>query len=275
MSDVRKSALSERWRLKEACRVQFRIIGALIRREMRAHFGESRLGYLWAIIEPLLHLIVLIVLFDYVLARRSPLAGNVVLYMVTGLMPYFLWYKLAAYVAGAIDNNRALLRLPPVKPFDVIVSRAILETGTYLFVGFLLLVGLALVGTSSAEVVPHDALALAAALGAATGLGFGVGCLNAVIRIFVPNWSAIFGLLLSPVFLLSGIWFLPEEVPQPFRGYLLLNPLMHDILWVRSAFYRGYDPPDLDRTYALVSAVGVVLVGLALLRVNRRRLLEE
>lgn len=275
MSDVRKSVSLERWRLAEALRVQFRIIGALMRREMRAHFGESRLGYLWAVLEPLLHLIVLIVLFDYILVRRSHLGGSMVLFMVTGLMPYFFYYKLATYVAGAVDNNRALLRLPPVKPLDVIVSRALLETATYVFVGFLLLIGLALAGESPSAVVPYDGLALAAAIATATGLGFGIGCINAVVRIFVPNWPAIFGLLLSPIFLLSGIWFLPDEVPQPFRGYLLFNPLMHVILWVRSAFYRGYEPADLDRTYASVCALGVVIVGIAVVRLNRHRLLEE
>jgi transposase len=107
--------LRQSWALSgEAIRLQSRVIAALVRRETRAHFGEMRLGYLWAIIEPALHLIVLGLLFSYVLRRHSPLGGSMIMFMLTGLMTYFLFYKLATYVAGAVSENRALLNLPPL-----------------------------------------------------------------------------------------------------------------------------------------------------------------
>ncbi|GEP58626.1 ABC transporter permease [Reyranella soli] len=256
----------------DAIRLQFRVIAALVRRETRAHFGESRLGYLWAIIEPMLHLIVLGLLFSYVLKRHSPLGGSMIMFMLTGLMTYFLFYKLAAYVAGAVAGNRSLLNLPPIKPLDVMISRAILEAATYLFVGFLMFLGLVLAGHG--EAIPRHPLSLAAAIAVTIAFGFGVGTINAIIQVFVTNWSTIFGFLLSPLFLLSGLWFLPESVPPPFRGYLLYNPLMHCIMWVRSGYYRNYDPPDLDRGYAVLSSALTVAIGLMLLRATRRKLLE-
>lgn len=244
-----------------------------MRREMRAHFGEMRLGYLWALIEPALHLAVMSVLFVYILKRHSPLGGDLNLFMLTGLLPYFLFYKLALYLAGSIDENRPLLKLPPVKPFDVILARALLESATYIFVGFLLFAGLALVGEST-DVIPYQPLKLMSGIAATVAFGFGIGCINTVIRLFLHNWTTIFGLLLSPAFLLSGIWFLPDAIPQPFRDILLLNPVMHYIMWVRAGFYRGYEPPELDSGYALMWSAGVVVVGLALLRISRRKLLE-
>jgi capsular polysaccharide transport system permease protein len=256
-----------------AVELQLRVIAALMRREMRAHFGEARLGYLWAVIEPILHLTILAVLFDYVLKRHNPLGGSLNLFMMTGLLPYFLYYKLATYLAGAVEGNRSLLSVPVIKPLDVFVSRALLEVATHLLVGLILFGGIAMIGDAD-EAVPHAPLQLVLAVAATAGLGFGAGCTNAVIRIFLRNWTAIFGLLLSPLFLLSGIWFLPNEVPQPFRDYLLLNPVMHLIMWVRSTFYPGYEPAELDRTYAAVWSIAAVLIGLALLRVSRRKLVE-
>ncbi len=258
------------WR--EGIRLQFRVIAALIRRETRAHFGESRLGYLWAVIEPTLHLVVLGLLFSYVMKRHSPLGGSMMMFMLTGLMTYFLFYKLASYVAGAVSGNRSLLNLPPIKPLDVMVARAILEATTYLFVGFILFFWLAMTGHGDA--VPSHPIRLAAAIATTICLGFGVGVINSIIQIFVLNWSTIFGFVLSPVFLLSGIWFLPDGVPPPFRGYLLYNPLMHCVMWVRSGYYRSYDPPDLDRGYAVGVSLLIVTVGLTLLRVMHRKMLE-
>jgi capsular polysaccharide transport system permease protein len=255
-----------------AARLQLRVIAALVRRETRAHFGESRLGYLWALIEPALHLTAFALLFGYVFRRSNPLGGNLTLFMLTGLIPYFLYYKLATYLAGAIEGNRALLNLPPVKPLDVLVSRGILEASTYLFVGFIALVGLFVAGIGDA--LPHYPLRLAVALTVILGFGFGVGIANAVIRVFIRNWASIFMLCIGPIYLLSGIWFLPEEIPPPFRDYLLYNPLMHFIMWVRSSFYVNYDSEYLDKRYATASTIVVFVLALALVRVARRKLLE-
>jgi capsular polysaccharide transport system permease protein len=256
----------------DAARQQIRVIAALLRRETRAHFGDSRLGYLWAIIEPILHLLAFAVVFAYILPRHAPLGHSLLLFMLTGLMPYFLYYKLATYVAGAIEGNRALLNLPPVKPLDVVVARGILEAVTYLLVGFILLVGLFLSGTD--EAVPNQPTNLAAALMTIVVFGFGLGLINAVIRVFIYNWVTIFSLFLGPLYLLSGIWFLPEQVPPPFRDYLLYNPIMHFLMWVRTGFYRGYNPDYLDRFYAVTWSVAMLVAGLALFRVARRKLLE-
>jgi capsular polysaccharide transport system permease protein len=256
----------------EGLRLQVRVIVALILRETRVHFGEMRLGYLWAVIEPTLHLIAYALIFSYLLRRLSPFGGSLVVFSFTGLIPFFLYYKQSIYLAGAIDGNRMLLNLPPVKPIDVFMARGILEAATYLFAGFIILLCIGIYGV--ADAVPARPVELMPAFMGTVLLGFGVGITNAVIRIFIRNWMVIFGFLLSPIFLVSGIWFLPSQVPPPYRDYLLYNPLMHYIMWTRVGFYRNYDPAELDRGYALWWSLAVVVLGLTLLRVARRKLLE-
>src|SRR6185369_9680042 len=103
-----------------ALRSQVRIVSALVRREMVAHYGESRLGYLWAFLGPTLQLIGVVVLFDLVMHRTAPLGRSTALFVLTGFVPYFLYSKIALYVSSAVAGNRSLLALPPIKPFDVI-----------------------------------------------------------------------------------------------------------------------------------------------------------
>jgi capsular polysaccharide transport system permease protein len=272
MTNVAQDSPAERSHWLSGAHQNVRVIAALLRREMLTHFGELRLGYLWAIIEPGLHLGVYALLFVYIFKRHNPLGGSLVLFMLTGLMTYFLYSKLASYLAGAVDGNRALLNLPPVKPLDVLVARAILEASTYLLVGFILLVTMYLF--DGTDVVPSDALELVAALVCTIGFGVGVGMTNAVIRTFIPNWMTIFGMISSPAFLLSGIWFLPSQIPMPYRELILYIPLAQYITWVRTAFYSHYKPTDLDRGYAIWCSVVAVGLGLALLRVARRKILE-
>ena len=255
-----------------AVRAHIRVVGALVRREMRARGGESRLGYLWAVIEPLLHLLAYLLIFEYLLQRNSSLGGGMPLFMLTGIVPYFLFSKMARYVSGAVVSNRSLLNLPPVKPIDVIVARVVLEAATYLFVGFVMFVSLYLGGT--ADAIPYDPLAVMQACALAICLGLGVGMINIVIQSFFHNWMSIFGLLSFPLWFFSGIWFLPEQIPQPYRDYMLYNPVMHAVMWFRTGFYRDFKAIFLDAPYAVGAGVVIVAVGLALMRVARRKLLE-
>lgn len=253
-------------------RTHVRVVGALVRREMRAHGGESRLGYLWAVIEPLLHLLAYIVIFEYLMKRSSALGGSMPLFLLTGIVPYFLYSKMATYVSGAIVSNKSLLSLPPVKPIDVVVARVVLESATYLFVSFVMFTGLFLAG--NADAIPYDPLAVMQACALAICLGLGVGMINMVIQSFFHNWMSMFGLLSFPLWFFSGIWFLPEQVPQPYREYMLYNPLLDVVMWFRTGFYRDFRPLFLDVPYAVGVAVLLMAIGLALMRVARRKLLE-
>lgn len=253
-------------------RTHIRVVGALVRREMKVHGGESRLGYLWAVIEPMLHLLAYLVLFEYVLKRHSSLGGSIPLFLMTGIIPYFLFSKMVVYVSSAVASNRQLLNLPPVKPIDVVVARVVLESATYLFVGFVMFLGLYMGGTNDA--VPHEPLAVMQACALAICLGLGLGMINMVIQSFFHNWMGMYGLFSFPLWFFSGIWFLPEQVPQPYRDYMLYNPLMHVVMWFRSGFYRDFKAASLDAPYAIGCGVLLVAVGLALMRVTRRKLLE-
>jgi capsular polysaccharide transport system permease protein len=261
---------TEAW--ADALRMQVRVIAALVRRETRAHFGESRLGYLWAIIEPASHLVIWLVLFVYIFRRRVPFGGSMPLFFLTGLVPYFLYYKVAMYLSGAVAGNRSLLNLPPIKPLDVLLARAILESATYVFVAVVLFFGLFLTGVDQA--IPADFLALIAAVAAIVIFGTGLGMFNAVMMAFIPKWGFFFYTFFGPLYLLSGLFFLAEEVPPTYRHYLMYNPLFHYVSWFRTAFYPGFSHDYLDRGYALTWSISALTLGLALLRIARRKLLE-
>jgi capsular polysaccharide transport system permease protein len=254
-----------------SARIQLRVIAALIRREMRAHFGDSRMGYLWALLEPAMHLAVYMALFAYILQRRASLGTSTALFIMTGVIPYFMYSKVAAYVGGAIGGNRSLLTLPLVKPHDVIIARCMLEAATYYVVGFLTFLALFLHGID--EAVPHDLLSVLEATAIAIAMGTGVGMINIVIVSFIRNWMMLFGFISTPLWFLSCLWYLPEQVPEPLRYYLLYNPLVHVFLLFRMGFYRDFNPGLLDVPYAIAFATILVALGLALMNVARRRIL--
>jgi capsular polysaccharide transport system permease protein len=266
--EIQASAAEEVRQTLRRFKIQLRIVGALTLREVRGRFGSARLGYAWAIVEPIAHIVILTAVFT-AMVRHSPIGTTFSVFFMTGVIPYFFFSKTASKLSGAITANRALLQLPGVTNLDVVFSRALLELATLLLILTFLLAGLSATGdlhvnTSLSPITIMFAIALA------WGLGLGVGLINAVLNSMFPTWILIFQLLISPIYLLSGVFYMVERVPQPFGYWLRYNPLVHVICHFRSGFFPNYGTAVLDLKYLASWVLGSILIGLMLERALRR-----
>lgn len=237
---------------------QLRVIFALVVREARVRHGRSRLGYLWAILEPALMISFLTFLFD-LLRPPSAAGGNFAVFFATGVLTFQLFRNISQFVSNAFEANRPLLNYPPVKRIDPVIARAILEFSTSLLVIFLVLsFQIVVIDASMPNSLPDMALA-AGLLGA---LGVGVGLCLAVTRSYYPAIGNIYLIIMSPAFFLSAVFFSLQSVPTELRKYLVWNPLVHGIEGFRAGYYSGYRNPDLDLAYLGWWALASLFLGL-------------
>src|SRR5690625_4369459 len=111
--------------------VQGRVVHALVLREMRGRYGRSSLGYLWALVEPLL-LVGVFTLGYMLIGRRSPPQGMEFLpFLATGIITYLSMRNIASRMSGAIESNRGLLLYPHVPPFDLMIGTPLLAGATF------------------------------------------------------------------------------------------------------------------------------------------------
>jgi tetratricopeptide (TPR) repeat protein len=75
--------------LRDGLRTQRRVIRALIIRETRTRFAEYKLGYGWALIEPILHIALLSVMFAVLMHGRPPIGRHFFIFYYTGLIRYY------------------------------------------------------------------------------------------------------------------------------------------------------------------------------------------
>ena len=258
--------------MAEAFVIQARVIGALILRETRTRFGASKIGYVWALLEPIGHVVVLGFVY-FLFGRKTPVGNSLELYFITGIFPYFLYEKTGTRLSGALTANKALLNLPMVRNLDVIFARAILELATILVVLLILIAGLVLAGVE--EAIPFNPVQAGEAFLVMWLFGTGIGSINAVINSINKSWDNIFKLLTRPIFLLSGIFYSVDHFPEPFRTYLLYNPIIHGVEWFRSGFYEDYSVETLDKPYLIAWAFCSLVAGLALEWVMAKKISSE
>jgi capsular polysaccharide transport system permease protein len=245
---------------------QMRVIGALILRETRTRFGKSRLGYAWAVLSPLIQISVISFVFYMAGRNHPPVGGNIVLFFASGVLPYQLCMKTASMLMNAIRSNETLMYYPVVEQLDTIFARFILELATYILI-MLVLFGSIL--TYLGHPVP-DFLQLIGAIGGLALLGLGIGIINAVLSSFIKSWDRIFSAISTPLYFMSGIFFLIDRMPEQARAVLAWNPILHGIEWFREGMFAELHSSTLDRGYLYSFGLVLTLVGLALERVLRR-----
>lgn len=253
-------------RRRNALQIQRSVLFALVVRELRARVQGRWLGLLWMVTEPLAHVLLIVALFGF---RRGFATTDVDLpvFLVTGLLPFFVFRNLARRLPQAVRANRGLFAYRQVLPFDAMAARAIVEVGLY---GAVAVVALVLLGWLGYHWLPSAPLELAAVGVLLIALGTALGIVLAVAAHERPRVDTVVGLAFVPLYLVSGVIFPLHALPPEVREWLLWNPVLHLIELVRAHFIAAYQPlPGVEFGYPLAVTIVLAALAMSLYRVFR------
>lgn len=252
----------------DAASTQTRVINALVLRETKTRYGEHKIGFLWALIEPMIMVSIFVAMFANT-RSDSPGGMAIIPFMLTGLLPFSFFKDTMTQMQGAISGNRQLFAFPQVTTFDVIIARAILEIAILASVLVFLLFLTDLAGWSIHVERP---LAVLGASGLLCMMGIGLGFVFATLSPIIPSIKQISSAVLGrPLFFTSGIFFTAESVPPFIREYLLYNPVLHALELLRSAFFYEFESSYGNWEYATAWAFGLLTLGLVAHQAMRRK----
>lgn len=235
-----------------------RVIFSLVLREARVRHGRARIGYMWAIIEPVLLISILTFLFSQV-GKGNASGGDFALFFATGVLSFQLFRNTSTYVSMAFDQNRPLFNYPMVKPMDAALGRLVLDGSTHAAVITLVLCFQVF---ALGAPPPNDPKMMILALSLLLMMAFGAGTSLAVIRRFMPSVSNLNMIIMGPAFFVSCVFFSISSVPTMYRSVLVWNPLVHGVEGFRTGYYHGYHSADVDLFYLFTWAVFLNFFGL-------------
>lgn len=251
--------------------VQFRVIGAIILRDMRTRFGRTHLGYIVAIAWPLVHS-VFILLAHALVNRVAPIGGDPVVFVATGIIPYVMCFYPSRQMTFSIEHNRALLWFPIVRAADIIFARAILEFLTSFIVAILFF--FAIIMFMGIDMTPISFTEAATGVLAAMYFGISMGFVNALIISIFKFWNVIQIITMLIMYMSCGALFVPAYISKELQNIIWFNPLLHCVEWLRSAYYEGYGDELLSKTYLLTFSTALLFIGLLGERFIRGKLLS-
>lgn len=236
---------------------------ALFLREALARLFAGRATWFWLLAEPVLG--IAIMLFIFTVIRLRTIGGiDTMLWLIVGMLGFYMFRRTGTQVQGAISANRALFTYRQVLPVDTALVRAGLEGLLMVAVASILLTVAALLGHS---VVPADPLTVLEAFFGLWLAGLGFGLVTSVAIDLVPELGRVLKLVMSPLMIMSGVIIPLSAVPPPYLGWLLLNPVAHGLEAARLGFAPYYHAvPGLSIAYLYAFGLVSVFFGLALHR---------
>lgn len=239
----------------------FRAVSALILREMQTSNSKASGGYLWAIAEPVGGIILLTLIFSAGF-RSPPLGTNFAIFYATGIVPFMAYLDMSNKVASSIRYSKGLLAYPAVTFSDALFARIIFNTITQIVISIIIFSGILYFMETRTD---PEFLEIATAMLMVIMFSSAVGAMNCFLFEAFTWWQPMWGILMRPLFLLSCVFFIFDNVPPVYQDWLWWNPLVHIVGQMRHSFYPSYEGDYVSYMYVFGVSLFLFALGLALL----------
>lgn len=235
------------------------LIWALALKELKIRYKRSVLGFLWALLNPMLMMLVLTAVFSTIMAMNI---RHYAIFVLSVLIPWTFFSQSLSYAAEAIVGNGDLLKKIRVAklvfPVAAVVSNMI---------NFLLsIIPLVLIIVIMGHPFYITWLYLPVPLAALVIFTLGMTFFFAAANVYYRDVAHILQVVLQLWFYLSPIIYSLDFFPAKYRIFFKLNPLQYVLNGFRLSVYYGMLPTWESIVVSFVCAFGALAVGLRVFR---------
>jgi len=249
----------------------FRIIGALIMREMTTRFGREGLGFLWVVGEPLVFCLGVVVMWSLIKPayEHGIRVGPMVM---TGYMSLLVYRHMIGFSTGALNANIGLMYHRQVGMMHIFIARNLMEFAGATAAFVIVYITLILLGQVS---LPADWLLLYGGWLLVGWTGFGIAMVFAGLALRFEVMERIIPVLSYAMIPLSGAFFMVAWLPAQYREPFLLVPFPNAIEMVRAGVFGEFVDTYYHADYALLSGGVMLFLGMILLAGAKNRIVIE
>jgi capsular polysaccharide transport system permease protein len=243
-----------------------RVISALVVRTALSRFRKGRLGFVWIVAEPAAFTVLFVLMHSF--TPHVPFGDNALLFIVGGVFGFRMTRGISQKTERAIINNLPMLTYPLVKPLDTIIATFILESIIWLLILAAFMCFVAFFMDRAVIVFPAQ---FAEALAAILFFALSFATFNATVGALIPRYDTVLSMTTMPLMLISGVFYMPAQLPSEVIDYLWWNPFLHCVEWFRTSTYLDYNAV-LSREYLVGVSVALFTTGLVAERLYRRKI---
>lgn len=240
----------------------------LARIDFHKRYYESRMGILWAFLNPLFRLVVYYLVFTTIF--KSDIE-NYALYLFSGLLIWMSFQESTKKGITILASKRYLIENISFDKLDLFIS-AIITILTGLFFNFLMYMVISLI--SGIPVNWHILWVLPVVLNLAI-LMMGINLILATVHIYFRDIEHLWDMVLLLWFWVNPIFYAKSVIFDTLPALIYLNPLAGIIINMRQGLLYGELPDFHLMAWGYIYSVVVLSVGMFVFRRYSHKILEK
>lgn len=254
----------------DSLRIQKRVIGALILREILTRYGRHNIGFLWLFIEPMFFSVGVTILWTYLEISKSdiPIAG----FALTGYSAIVIWRNTVNKMTSTASSNRGLLYHQQVKILDLVLARMMVEFSGVTMSLVTLTIVFQQLGLMS---LPIDPLVVVSGwlylMWFVASVGMIAVYLGEASEVFDRVWHVVLYLTLP----FTGAFSMMSWLPPQVQTVLAWSPMVHAVELLREGYFGKGIHAIYSVEFLIKANAALTLLGLLLVRKVRRGLEDE
>jgi len=235
------------------------LIWALALKELRIRYKRSALGFIWALLNPLLMMVILTVVFSTI----TRLAVDYYpIFLISALLPWTFFSQALSYSVESIVMNAELLKKIRVAKSVFPLAALIANVINFLLSLVPLLLILAFLRFPFHWTWVYLPVPLLGLFLFTSGCAFFFAAAN----VFFRDVSHIVQIILSAWFYLSPVLYSIDFLPQQYQFLLRFNPMLYILNGFRMAIYYGRLPTPQNIAASLALGVTTLVLGYGVFR---------
>jgi homopolymeric O-antigen transport system permease protein len=243
-----------------------RLLRVQLRQELQLRYIGSVAGVYWAVINPLIQVVVYVVLVTFIFkAKLNATSGgkfDYAIFVLAGMSPWLAIQDGLVNSASSMVRHASIVR-NVVFPLELLPTTAVVASLAPLVVSLITL-GSLLGGSGRSVGASLVTLPLLVAIQLIFTLGCGL--FLSALTVFLRDLQFILPVLFQVVLLITPILYLPSDVPSPLARIMHVNPLTYIVDAYRQVFYDGAWPSALGLAYTALFSLVLVGAGLVVFR---------
>ena len=245
------------------------LLEEIVKKNFSAKYKESVLGILWTVLSPLLMMALFTIIFSTIFSRNIE---NFPVYFLCGWCLFMFFNASITSSMDSLKGNKHILQRTPAPKYVFILGSIISEFLNFIIMFVILVVVMFITRapfyfpTLLFSIIPIISLIIMVC-----GLGF----MLSIVCVYYTDVRHLWSVISLMVMYASAIFYPMSIIPDPYRQYLILNPLYWAIDQFRCCLYGGIIPQVNYMINLLLLSLIIFIFGIIIFKKYENRVMMK
>ena len=232
------------------------LLEEIVKKNFSSKYKDSVLGVMWTILSPLLMMALFTIIFSTIFGRNI---DNYAVYFLCGWCLFTFFSSSISVSMDALKGNKSILQRTPAPKYIFVLGGILSEFLNYLIMLILLIVIMFITHATFhfplifCSIIPIILLFI---------MIVGLSLMLSIACVYYTDIKHLWKVVSMMLMYASAIFYPIDIIPEPFRGYMLLNPLYWAIDQFRCFVYQGIVPNGINLINFLFLSLIILICGI-------------